>query len=321
MCAAPTQQEPHHQVAHCCCSSLLISACLARQATTCKANHHGVVLEAVVQLGRVRHVSRAGNWGSRLRQQLLRYDSVALTFLEGGIEYVVYQPERVSSIRVHKVLHPCSSSGGLSVDSSSSSFQISTALDPGCDGNGGRSSGSSSSSCSGHSAEPWCSSGGSVCSELQLGPTATGLTEASRSSFGSLLSAVAGSRQCSEEDGREGCCQEEVAHSRLGLCCPGCGSGSGSREARHCCCHKQQNQQQPCHHGPVADQQQPQPARQEARAQPPSAISSTQESLSHMLVFVNEAMQAAGSSSGDKTMVHSSSSNSSLRACKQLVVA
>lgn len=86
-----------------------------------------------MRLGRVRHVSKAGNWGSRLRQRLLSYDTVALTFLEGGIEYVVFDPSRVSSIKVHQVLHTsCSSSGALSVmhESSSGSFMIGTATDP-----------------------------------------------------------------------------------------------------------------------------------------------------------------------------------------------
>lgn len=104
-------------------------------------------------------VHKAGDWGSKLRQLLYRYDSVALTFLEGGIEYVIYDPKRVISLKVHQVLHTSISSGGISTESSSSSFRISTATDPGygsgsCSSSGGSSdAGSSGSSVSGDSSD------------------------------------------------------------------------------------------------------------------------------------------------------------------------
>jgi hypothetical protein len=106
-----------------------------------------VILECVVSLGKTRLVNKAGDWSSKLRQLLYGYDSVALTFLEGGIEYVVYDPKRVRSLKVHQVLHTSTSSGEFSTESSSgssSSFRISTATDPGY----GSSTCSSSGSCS-----------------------------------------------------------------------------------------------------------------------------------------------------------------------------
>jgi hypothetical protein len=44
-----------------------------------------------VRLGRVRRVTRPGDWSGQLRQALWRYDSVALTWLEGGVEYVCFR--------------------------------------------------------------------------------------------------------------------------------------------------------------------------------------------------------------------------------------
>lgn len=93
-----------------------------------------------MRLGRVRHVAKAGDWGSTLRRLLFKYDSVALTFLEGGIEYVLYDPSRVVSIKLHKLL--VESGSALLPSCSSSSFNIGTATDPGW---GSRSSSSSSS--------------------------------------------------------------------------------------------------------------------------------------------------------------------------------
>lgn len=103
-------------------------------------------------------VHKAGDWGSKLRQLLYRYDSVALTFLEGGIEYVVYDPKRVVSLKVHQVLHTSISSGGISTESSSSSFRIGTATDPGY--------GSGSCSSSGSSVSGDSSDGGAESSAL-----------------------------------------------------------------------------------------------------------------------------------------------------------
>jgi hypothetical protein len=124
----------------------------AQQATSCKANHKGVILECTVTLGRVKVAKQACNWGSKLRRMLYKYDSVALTFLEGGIEYVIYDSSRVSSIKVHQMLHHCCSNLGEE-SSSSGSFRISTAADTGCGSSGQSSeySGSSGSSVSGDS--------------------------------------------------------------------------------------------------------------------------------------------------------------------------
>lgn len=130
------------------------------QATSCKANHKGVILECVVSLGRTRMVSTAGPWDSRLRRLWYRYDSIALTFLEGGIEYVVYDPRRVLRVSVHQVLHTSDSCGGISTEGSSSSFRI--PADAGC--SGGSSGSDAGSSDSGSSV----SGDGSECNAAEL---------------------------------------------------------------------------------------------------------------------------------------------------------
>jgi len=111
----------------------------------------------------VRHVAKAGDWGSKLRRLLFKYDSVALTFLEGGIEFVLYDPARVVSIKLHKVL--VESASALLPSCSSSSFNIGTATDPGW----GSHSSSSSSSSSGYASETG-SSGSSVSGDSSYGP-------------------------------------------------------------------------------------------------------------------------------------------------------
>lgn len=106
-----------------------------------------------MSLGRTHIVSKAGPWDSRLRRLWYRYDSVALTFLEGGIEYVVFDPRRVLSVSVHEVLHTSDSCSGICNEgSSSSSFRI--PADAGCSGGSSSEADGSeagSSSCGGSS--------------------------------------------------------------------------------------------------------------------------------------------------------------------------
>jgi hypothetical protein len=169
----------------------------AAQATSCKANHKGVILECTVTLGRVKVAKQAGNWGSKLRRLLHKYDSVALTFLEGGIEYVIYDSSRVSCIKVHQMLHHCGSNLGEE-SSSSGSFRISTAADTGCGSTGsGQSSEHSGSSGSSVSGDSSCDSS----DPCRFSSSSQARTGSSSSSCGPTCAPALAASKCSTMQG------------------------------------------------------------------------------------------------------------------------
>jgi hypothetical protein len=69
-------------------------------ATDWKASKKGVILSCKVELGRVRVIDAPGNWSPGLWRLLYGYDSIKIASLY-GIEYVVFDPNRVKNIRIH----------------------------------------------------------------------------------------------------------------------------------------------------------------------------------------------------------------------------
>ncbi len=70
------------------------------QATNRKAHHKGVILQAFVRLGRIKTVHFNTNISTINYQNLLNegYDSVKITGLASGIEYVIYNWDQAINI-------------------------------------------------------------------------------------------------------------------------------------------------------------------------------------------------------------------------------
>lgn len=72
----------------------------APEITSYKATKKGVVLECEVVLGKVKEINSEGNWSSKLWQWLYEYDSIKITSIDDGVEWVVFDSRRVKSIRL-----------------------------------------------------------------------------------------------------------------------------------------------------------------------------------------------------------------------------
>lgn len=69
-------------------------------ATCCKATKKGVILECQVEVGRIREITRQGDWSGRFWRRLYCYDSIMITNLDDGVEYVVFDAARVKEVRL-----------------------------------------------------------------------------------------------------------------------------------------------------------------------------------------------------------------------------
>lgn len=69
-------------------------------ATCCKATRKGVILECQVELGRIREIRKEGDWSGKIWRRLFCYDSIKITSLEDGLEYVIFDPVRVKRVQL-----------------------------------------------------------------------------------------------------------------------------------------------------------------------------------------------------------------------------
>ncbi|KAF6253449.1 hypothetical protein COO60DRAFT_418890 [Scenedesmus sp. NREL 46B-D3] len=68
--------------------------------TTAKATKKGVILECEVDLGKVKVISCSGDWSSRIWHWLYDYDSIKITSISDGTEWVVFDSSRVKAVRL-----------------------------------------------------------------------------------------------------------------------------------------------------------------------------------------------------------------------------
>lgn len=67
-----------------------------------KARQLGAILKCEVYLGRIKRINAPGNWSGRFWRFFGRYDSVEITSRR-GVEFVVYHPSQVKSIKGHSI--------------------------------------------------------------------------------------------------------------------------------------------------------------------------------------------------------------------------
>jgi hypothetical protein len=72
----------------------------APEITTAKATKKGVILECEVDLGKVKDINCSGDWSSRIWHWLYDYDSIKITSISDGTEWVVFDSSRVKAVRL-----------------------------------------------------------------------------------------------------------------------------------------------------------------------------------------------------------------------------
>jgi hypothetical protein len=72
----------------------------APEITTAKATKKGVILECEVDLGKVKDINCSGDWSGRLWHWLYDYDSIKITSISDGVEWVVFDSSRVRAVRL-----------------------------------------------------------------------------------------------------------------------------------------------------------------------------------------------------------------------------
>lgn len=72
----------------------------APEITATKATKKGVILECEVDLGKVKEIRSAGDWSSRVWHWLYDYDSIKITSISDGAEWVVFDSSRVKAVRL-----------------------------------------------------------------------------------------------------------------------------------------------------------------------------------------------------------------------------
>jgi hypothetical protein len=72
----------------------------APEITTAKATKKGVILECEVDLGKVKDINCSGDWSKKIWHWLYDYDSIKITSISDGTEWVVFDSSRVKAVRL-----------------------------------------------------------------------------------------------------------------------------------------------------------------------------------------------------------------------------
>jgi hypothetical protein len=72
----------------------------APEITATKATKKGVILECEVDLGKVKEICCSGDWSSRVWHWLYDYDSIKITSISDGTEWVVFDSSRIKAVRL-----------------------------------------------------------------------------------------------------------------------------------------------------------------------------------------------------------------------------